>query len=223
MVTTIQRAELARALLESIREQARGRGLPTDAELARARARRWWEFDRPASVRTSHAVALANGPEQSDQAREVAERIAAAVRGITDSKEFIRRARDVDPGPIEVRVESLPPVSVDARYVKAPEAQPQGAERVDPRFARAANAIEQVGQQSPVIETDFGWHVILLEERLPAQRFSDQELRPRVLDDVILERAGVQTDQLLKALSSHRQVQIERNAAEGMGLVVVQP
>ena len=41
MVTTIQRAELARALLESIREQARGRGLPTDAELARARARRW--------------------------------------------------------------------------------------------------------------------------------------------------------------------------------------
>jgi parvulin-like peptidyl-prolyl isomerase len=74
-----------------------------------------------------------------------------------------------------------------------------------------------------VTETDFGWHVILLEERLPEQRFSDQELRPRVLDDVILERAGAETDQLLKALSSRRQVQIERNAAEGMGLVVVEP
>jgi hypothetical protein len=219
----IRRAVLARALLESIRDQARSRGLPTDAELARVRQRRWWEFDKPPSVRTSHAAALVERPERSRQARAVAERIARAVRGATDPEEFMRRARDVDPGQIEVRVESLPPVSADGRVVKMPQGGAQDTQRFDVRFARAANAIEAVGQQSPVIESNFGWHVILLEERLAGQRVSDSELRSRVLDEVILERANAQADRLLKVLSSRHKIQIERNAAEGMELVAVEP
>ena len=38
-------------------------------------------------------------------------------------------------------------------------------------FAEAANALARAGDQSPVVRTPFGFHVILLIERLPAPRY----------------------------------------------------
>lgn len=220
-VRTIERALLARAMLEDIKARARSAGPPTDEELAAIRAHEWLKFDRPPSVRTTHVVVLVKTPDDSHRSRLLAERIAVAVRGITDPTEFMRRARAVEAGGLEVKAETLPPVAADGRVVNLDARE--GPTQFDTRFAEAANSIEAVGGQSPVTESRFGWHVILLEERLPEKRVSDGQLRGLVFEQVVGERARQQTEQLLNAVKGRWVVHVERNATEGMGLVAVAP
>jgi hypothetical protein len=219
----IEATVFARALLEDIQRQTRARGLPTDEELAAATRRRWAELDRPSSSRTIHAVALVKRPEQRAEAREVAERIARATRGARDADDFRRRALSVNPGAIQVVVEALPPITEDGRAVPMGPGAGDRPGKYDARFARACNAIAQPGQQSEVVESDFGWHVIRLEERLPAIRMSAEERRRAVAQEVYRTRAGRERALLLKALRARTSLVVARNASELTGLLKAGP
>jgi hypothetical protein len=156
IIRTVERAELARALLQQIEREVRRRPA-TDDEVAQATERHWLRLDRPPSVRTTHAVVRVKEPGSDAAARQLADRIAAAVANVTDPEAFIERARQVPTGSLTVKVERLPPVTADGRVVDL-SAKPGGPpRRFDPDFARAANALHEVGVSSPVIRSKFAF------------------------------------------------------------------
>ena len=212
LVPVAERAAWARALLESLKGQALARGPASDAEVLELTAARWQELDRPETVRTTHAVALANNPADEVRARAVAEHIRDAVRGITDPQEFIRLAQAVAHPGVEVRAEKLPALTVDGRPYFPDNPPPDAASQpFDVDFAKAAHALA-VGQIGEPVKTRFGYHVILCEARLPAQRVPLEQRRLALQDEVIKARAERTKQELLARLSRASPIPISRAA-----------
>jgi peptidyl-prolyl cis-trans isomerase C len=222
-VVVAERANLARRVLERFDQDADAAGPPTDAELAALTAERWVDFDRPPSVRTSHAVVRVKKPDDDAPARALAQRLAAALRGAATSAEFVERARAFPASPLEVVAEPLSPVTADGRMWE-PTARP-GTQLppVDVDYARAANALERPGEQSPLVKSAFGYHVIFLDERLPERRVTLDERRAALHGDVVVRRAKKQLDEALALLRRGTPIEIERSADSLTELVVVAP
>src|SRR4029453_9822539 len=108
-IESIERSALGRSILEELGRRARSQGAPSDEEVAELTAERWFDFDRPVSVRTTHAVVRLANPADKQKARAVAERIAEAVHGVKDPAEFKKRALGVPRDGLEVVAESLQP------------------------------------------------------------------------------------------------------------------
>jgi peptidyl-prolyl cis-trans isomerase D len=214
---SVRRAEaavLAAALVTELAEQSRVAGPIADAEIALATERRWREFDRPAAARTAHAVVRVQDPGQAEAGRALAERIAVSVRGVSAPEDFLAKARSVPAGSLEVRAEMLPAIAADGREVDPsapPEREPA---RFDPTYAEAANALASVGDQSPVVRTKFGFHVILLTERVPEQRTPLAERRQLLTADVLGNRARRLLDDTLVRLRALESAQVLPAAQE---------
>lgn len=210
-IKSAENAALARRLLEQLKAQAVAQGPVTDAEIARLTALHWYELDRPAAVRTTHAVVLVKKPADDAPAKALAQRILAAVDGVHDPATFKKRVEALPTGGLHVKVETLPPVAADGRVI--PEQKPlPGAkpEEFDKQFAKAANAIESVGEHSPVIHTRFGYHVILLDARLPAKRVPLAERRKELAQEAIDDRARAAEKALLARLRASAPVHVVR-------------
>jgi peptidyl-prolyl cis-trans isomerase C len=218
LVSVVERAAFARALLEELERKARQRGEPTDAEITELLAARWQDLDRPQSARTAHAVVLVKEPSQDEMAREVARAIEASVAGIEDRDAFIERARSVDARGLTVQVEALPAVAADGRVVYTDEPLlARRYDRFDPDYARAANAIDQVGQNSGVVKSSFGYHVILLTERLPELRHSQSELRSLLSEDAYAKRTARLMDELFQQVRARANIEISRATGDLTG------
>jgi hypothetical protein len=212
LVPVAERSALSRAVLEQLKTDALARGPATDAELADLTARRWQDFDRPPSTRTTHAVVLVDSPASDATARAVAERVHLAVLGISDAEAFMTAARAVPHEGVEVRVERLPAVTPDGRTYYPEGAPPEASDQhFDPAFATAANAL-QVGQISEPVKSRFGYHVILCEARLPELRVPIAERRVRLNDQLQKQRAEAAKQALLRQLTAGSTVQIARAA-----------
>ena len=207
------RSASAREVLEELRNEAIAQGPPTDAEVDELTLIRWQEVARPELARTIHAVVRAKTPDQVEKAKRVAERMAARLRGIGDPVEFERQAKAVDAEGLEVKVEQLLPVAYDGRLA---DPRQTGAEthNLELAFARAANAIANVGEQSPVVQSSYGFHVILLLERV-GERMLTLEQRRGVLErEVIDRRAQAAHQRLLERVNKSTPVVIDRAAAD---------
>lgn len=208
---SIERAAAARSLLEQLGRDAAQAGAPTPAELAELSRERWLEFDRPSAVRTTHAVVLNDKPERAAQARALAEKLADAVRGAGSEAELIRLANALPAAGFQIRAETLPFVTPDGRVFSRKDAGFRASPRgFDVDFAVAANALSSPGEQSPIVQTSFGYHVIRLEERLPGLVVPQAELSERVAADVRARRAGRARRELLDKLRQASPVQVER-------------
>lgn len=214
---------LARALVQEISASAEAAGPVTDAELDEMTARHWIDLDRPEAARTVHAIVTLKKDAPAD-ARAAAATLAGAIRsavsrlgdalaapaGDPPAREdpvvgVVRQAVNaVPPGGLDVRVESLPAIVADGRVVSA------NGGKLDPTFARAALQLERRGEVSPVIETQFGMHVIVLLERVPGSAVPRDERRDRVRDEVMTARAHREKEALLGGLRAtaaiHRDV-----------------
>ena len=88
------------------------------------------------------------------------------------------------------------------------------ASRFDTGFAQAANAIPAVGGHSGVVKSPFGYHVILLLERVEAQHYELSRLRSVLEPDVYERRSGKLLSELLTRLERETPVERARNIDE---------
>lgn len=224
-VRAVERSLIARSVLEEIFAEVRARGEPTEAELDEIVQERWFELDRPAASRTTHAVVLVKSAAEDARARAVADAIASAVRGAVDGADFKRRAQAVPPGALEVRIEELPFVTPDGRAFRQDAIRGAAAEKgkFNRSFAEAASAIERSGAVSPVVKTSFGYHVIYLEERLPERRLAGPERRAALESEVFGRRAARVQKELMNALQTSQPLAITRASDELMSSVPTRP
>ena len=221
--SSAERSLLARALLEQIDAEAQSLGPPSDQEVTELSAERWYDVDRPPSARTSHAVVRVSDPRQKAAARALAERIAQAVRDQRTPADFMRAANGVPKEGLQVVVQSLPATTADGRVYDPDRPAAAATQRFDKAFARAANALSAPGDQTPVVESSFGFHVILLEERLPEKRLAFERRRQLFQNEVISRRASRIERELLERLSAARRVEISRASDELTAKVQVRP
>ena len=73
------------------------------------------------------------------------------------------------------------------------------------------------------MKTPFGYHVILLDERLPAVKLTLDERRERLVDVVVALRAKTELDALLERLKQQTPVELPRSADELTARVLTTP
>lgn len=207
------RGRLARARLEMLQQQAAAAPV-TDAEVEEATARHFVELDRPEAFRVIHAVIMVRekaDPAERAKARALAERVAERVASASDADEFKARAESTDDrADFELRVESLQPVAADGRIVDVDHPSSEG--RYSPAFARAAARLTHPGQKSGVVATEFGYHVMMLLERVAPLVVAIEERRRILHEEIITGRAKQTKKELLDQLRSASRPVVERSA-----------
>jgi hypothetical protein len=217
----LERLALTRSLMQTLVEESRSKGPPTEAELKDVIDAYWWELDRPELSRTIHAVVIVDDqttPEQKERAPTLAEKIREVVQGATPA-DFQTRAEAVERAGLTVKVESLSPVARDGRMVDL-DHPPRRGDRtgmLDAQFAAAAAALGSVGQVSTVVHTQFGYHVIMLTERFPAKRAPQEQLDAEAMD----RRAKKASSDLLAELRKSSEIVISEQASVLAGLIQV--
>lgn len=207
----VERTALARSMLEELSRAAQAEGPPSDAEVATIVKDRWLELARPEAVRTSHVVVLNDKPERDAAARAVADKLATALKDAKGAEDLLRIGKAFPGEGFEIRAEALGFVTTDGRtFHKEGNAYEVLAGQFDPEFTRAAHALTTRGQQSPVIKSQFGYHVILLEEREPAQIVPTGELQALLAPEVVARRAAAARRLLVGRLRGQSSVQVER-------------
>lgn len=224
-IRSVQRAASARALLERLAADA-SKTPPTSEELAELAKERWLDVARPDAVRVTHVVVLNDKPEKSAAARALADKLALALAltPATRSEDFVAISKAFPAEGFEVRTESLPLATSDGRLFERTElgfAAKKGG--LDLTFSRAANALTEVGQQSPVVETSFGFHIMRLEERVPGLTVAQPELAAMLGPDVLARRGAALRRELLDKLRATSAIQVERAADELTARVKVAP
>jgi hypothetical protein len=215
----IHRAESsarARTLLESFVTDAHRAGPSTDDEINAATSARWWELDRPPMRRTTHAVVTLAKPEQENSARALADRIAAAVTSAESAQSFRALATPITAPDLKVKIEDLDPVAGDGRTFNPGAPPPPGSEsgHYSAAYVAGAFAIPALHRTSPVVRSEFGFHVIFLSELLPEHRVPLSERRRILEPEVFVHRAAKLEAEALAHARSVDPVQVERSALD---------
>jgi peptidyl-prolyl cis-trans isomerase C len=236
-VRDLQSRVLARAVLRDLWRTALEQPI-SEAELAEATAQLWMRYDRPEGRRTAHAVVMASPSDPAEKrsaARALAERLRAALEPAaaeavattpparSQEQAFAASAGGDDPAfpifekaakdfphdaELEVRVEALPAIAADGRALV--NGAPPEASFVEP-YARAAFTLSRRGELSAIVETDFGYHVILLLETTPPTRLSAAERMKALEGDILRVRGKRRQRELVAALTESASVELAPN------------
>ncbi|MFO0617529.1 MAG: peptidylprolyl isomerase [Polyangiaceae bacterium] len=226
---------LVRGLADKDREAALAEGPIRDDELQPFVETRYLEVARPAAWDTLH-VLVQLGPDAPEDDVKRAEGVAAAIREVVvPLAEGIRgtppsvsmdpvfgriqgAVKSVDARGFSVLPQPVPPVGADGKTVV-----PNFAERsdLDPAYVAAAKRLESRGDVSPVVRSGFGWHVIVLLDRLAPRFLPRAELVDLFHDEVIAARAKALLNKELEGLRSANAPTTERNLESLLGLVRV--
>jgi parvulin-like peptidyl-prolyl isomerase len=222
-VRSIERAAAARRLAEALASEAAAQGPPRAAELEELVNERWVELARPPAVQTVHAVVINTEPGRESAARAVAEKLAEAVHSALTAEAFVKAAQAVPADGFEIRAESLAYVTADGRAFQRRDNTFVPQPSYDPGFAAAANSLEIVGQQSPIVKTRFGFHVIRLEQRAPAAGIPESERAAVLAPEVMSRRASRARTQLLERQRKATPIELGRAVDELTSRVPTSP
>lgn len=224
---------LARVLLGELANEARAQGPATDEEVEMFTRSKWIDVARPEAVMVVHAVVQI--PKDADErALAVAKRVREAVEpaaklarettapdntpraGVPPPSDpprdlFVRLAKEVDPNGLKLTAEPLWPIGSDNLSV-----QIERRDMYDPAFVSGAFKLEERGALSEPFRSDFGFHVVLLLDRLPGSMLSLDERRRYFHRLVIHERVARKVQGLLADLRSKTVVDAEDPSLEAM-------
>ena len=225
-----RRQGLARALLRREVLEAVGPQAVDAARLEEAIRAQVEGGERPAGARVSHLLVRvpkedpATGQELDATRRaalmERAEGVARRAREQLEARSNllqlgeVARELTVDP-PLQVRLE---PHLVTALREEDGELPAGWISTVAPfRNAVAEMARRGAGRGavSEPVATEFGWHVILLEEPLEAQRPSAEEARTTALERLVQEVRAERTGELVERLRAGAHLELRPEALEG--------
>jgi len=220
-----RRAVMVRALIERLRTDAYAAPI-SDDELARHTALRWLDMDRPEARITVHAVVIPADKEDASEwtkASHVAGKIADAVRGEADAGRFKDLAKAVDGEGMQVIVQDLAPVTDDGRVADLVNRPPWGhpTPTFDESFVRGVFALAAVGDQSPLVRSAFGVHVVLLVAIQDALWRDTETRRSMLADEIRAHRMREVLDGLLMTLRSKTPTKVDRSVEEMLKLLSV--
>lgn len=196
----VRRGVLVRALSGGLQARALSdHGEPRASELARESAKLWLEVDRPRSVRTVDLLIPTESLAPDDEAYALAQRIEEKVRGQHTLEEFSMLARGVDFGAFDVQFFFRAPTTADGRAVIL-GAEDQQYAPLAPECARAAAALSDVGEVSPIVGSHEGFHLLIATEILPAFRLPEEQRLERLRNEVAATRATAEWNELREQL-----------------------
>lgn len=222
-VHQVERSVLARALMASLFESARSQGEPTERELETVRSEHWAEVNRPEASQTTHFVVMQRARQNTARAEALARALADAVRVARSSEQFKDIVDKYPTDGLEVIAESLPPVTADGRSLRL-EADGRVIGEGPPFnavFARAANLLQAPGQQSGLVHTEFGYHVILLERKIPPFKAGDESLKERFASEIHSRRAREAVEKSIQDSRRTNPVHVENSFQEAIAQVQV--
>lgn len=219
------RGILARAVLADLKKQASTQPM-TDEELERFTRLHWLDMDRPETRRAVHVVVETRETDDAQKRKsqvDLAKAIALAVKGITDPDVFLAKARAVPAEGLVVTAERLPPVTVDGRVADLDNRPAPGTagQTFAKDFVAALFGLQRVGDQSAVVPTELGWHVILFLGVQPGVTVPTETRVGLLWDEVVAARAKELTDTLVDQLRRTMEARVERNAENTLGLLPV--
>jgi len=149
------------------------------------------QYKKPELWRASH-ILVASEAEAKD--------IAAALAG---GKKFQELAKEK---------------SIDATAARGGDVGYFRKGQVLPEFENACFALE-VGQTSPVVHTQFGYHVIKLTDRTPESQQSFEEARPAIENDFRASKRNELFGRLVQELKNKYRVRVEDDAMKAIDAI----
>lgn len=196
-VAAALRAARERVLAEAA--ISRDEGATPDADALEKLARTQYnaapeKFDVPEQIRASHILVDARSCEPEARARELLARVRAP------GADFAALAKEhsQDPGSAS----------------RGGELGFFGRGRMTAAFEAAAFALKQPGDVSDVVKTEFGYHIIRLDERRPARRRTFEEVRESLMREVAESTLRSKRRQLTEDIGA--KVEFNRDAIEAL-------
>ena len=148
-------------------------------------------FETPESVTASHIIVTV-GPEESDEAKEKArEKIKAIREEIVRGADFAVVAREKSEGPSASSGGSL------GRFTRG---------QMVASFEEAAFALAP-GELSDIVVTEYGYHIILLEEKLPAGTMEIDQVSAEIQEYLRSVAAQKATEKLVDDLRAEASIE----------------
>lgn len=145
------------ALVQALLVQAVEAQEVSETELEQAYTAQKARFERPARRRATHLLAELPKhatPEQTRLALTFMTQALERVRGAPEPLETLHALRQSAPAGLRVSMEDLPPAPAEGAFV--------------PEFSHALFSVAAPGVVPTVVHTQFGYHVIVVSELLPA-------------------------------------------------------
>ncbi len=155
-------------------------------------------FQQPEQVHARHILMKSGAEATSDAKAAALAKAAAARKRAVAGEDFAALATEMSEGPSA-------PQGGDLGFF--------GREQMVAPFADAAFALE-VGQISEVVETQFGYHVIKVEEKKPASTMPLEEVREPLEQMLRQNQGGQATSKVLEQLAEKATItQVSQDAA----------
>ncbi len=213
-----RRAAVQSLLAHTVEQQVRPDTLPPQ-DMQTGMRIRGFELAHGELWRTFHVlvrVPPTATPEERAAMRTRAEAAHAALTALPSPRtvdQFRAAATAALPG-ITPRFEDLPPIDAQGRYANGDMVEP---------FARAATALERPGDVSDVVETPFGYHVILLVERQAPRVRPEAEVRAIVSADLLSRLRHAALEAMIARLRTEYHATVRDEALERVDHVPIEP